>query len=81
MKCQILFYTEKKNEKNISKCCLLNFLPSMHMIHFPPDFLTSCLLFCITSPLKKALPITLTTLMGRVSRRQTDVIFLIFPRE
>ena len=32
MKCQILFST--KNKKNISKCCLLKFLPSMQSVLF-----------------------------------------------
>ena len=36
MKCQILF--SRKSKKNISKCCLLTFLPSIQSVtYFRPD--------------------------------------------
>ena len=60
-------FWKKKKKNNISKCCLLNFLPSVlsikgtiHMVHFLSTFVTSCLLSSIPSPFEKG-----STLKGK----------------
>ena len=43
MKCQILF--SRKIKKNISKCCLLKFLPSMQSVKMPVTSAADDILF------------------------------------